>query len=212
MRKLLGILVALVLILSFSLVTAVPALAASEVWVDAINCTGSGDGSQSDPFCTITEGIAAVVSDPGSGTVHVLEGTYTENITLVDGVDVIGAGAGVSIIDGNASGRVVTADNITSGTVLDGFTITNGKAHSGGGIYLSYSSPVISDCTFSNNSPDDYGDCLAGSNDISQDPMFANPSAQDFHLMSGSPCIDAGTNDGAPAEDKDGEPHPIDGD
>ena len=159
MRKLLGILVALVLILSFSLVTAVPALAASEVWVDAINCTGSGDGSQSDPFCTITEGIAAVVSDPGSGTVHVLEGTYTENITLVDGVDVIGAGAGVSIIDGNASGRVVTADNITSGTVLDGFTITNGyiSGHGGGMVTTNSSSLTVSNCTFSGNTATSWG-------------------------------------------------------
>jgi len=65
---------------------------------------------------------------------------------------------------------------------------------------------------FWDNSPDNYGDCLAGSNDISQDPMFANPSAQDFHLISGSPCIDAGTNDGTPAEDKDGNHRSIDGD
>jgi len=144
--------------------------------------------------------------------VHVVSGTYKENITLKDKVLVLGAGADVTTIDGGGTDSVVEVSGVGSSTKVDGFTITNGKAHSGGGIYLSYSSPVISDCTFSNNSPDDYGDCLAGSNDISQDPMFANPSAQDFHLMSGSPCIDAGTNDGAPAEDKDGEPHPIDGD
>jgi len=48
--------------------------------------------------------------------------------------------------------------------------------------------------------------------DISQDPMFVNPSAQDFHLVSSSPCIDAGTNVGAPTGDIEGKPSPIDGD
>jgi len=90
---------------------------------------------------------------------------------------------------------------------------SNNATDSGGGIYwgdCSLAHPDYND--FWDNSPDDYGDCLAGSNDISQDPMFVNPSAQDFHLMPGSPCIDAGTNDDAPAKDKDGEPRPIDGD
>ena len=33
-----------------------------------------------------------------------------------------------------------------------------------------------------------------GSNNIDEDPLFADPSAQDFHLSAGSPAIDAGND------------------
>jgi hypothetical protein len=39
---------------------------------------------------------------------------------------------------------------------------------------------------------------------ISRDPLFAGPC--DFHLRPGSPCINAGTTSGAPADDYDGQP------
>ena len=90
---------------------------------------------------------------------------------------------------------------------------TAGSSYSGGGIYWGdclLADPYYND--FWDNSPDDYGTCSPGPHDISLDPMFANPSAQDFHLMPGSPCIDAGTNDGAPSGDMDGNPRTIDGD
>jgi len=88
---------------------------------------------------------------------------------------------------------------------------TAGASYYGGGLYGGGDAIDYSDVW--NNSPKNYGgSCSQGLHDISVNPMFVNPSAQDFHLMSDSPCIDAGTNDGAPAEDKDGEPRPIDGD
>jgi parallel beta-helix repeat protein len=46
---------------------------------------------------------------------------------------------------------------------------------------------------------------------ISADPMFINPSTLDFHLKSGSPAVDVGTNTGAPASDIDGDSRPLDG-
>jgi predicted outer membrane repeat protein len=56
------------------------------------------------------------------------------------------------------------------------------------------------------------------SNNIRQDPMVVNivggdPSAWDFHLQAGSPCIDKGSNTvpGLPAFDIDGEPRIMDG-
>jgi parallel beta-helix repeat protein len=86
-------------------------------------------------------------------TVQVAAGTYTENIDFKGkNISVIGAGPDLSIIDGGAAGSVVTCDSgETSTTVLDGFTITNGSASSGGGMLNASSSPTVTNCTFSGN-------------------------------------------------------------
>jgi len=56
-------------------------------------------------------------------TVQVAAGTYAENITLKNGVELIGAGAASTIIDPNG-GTVVTAIGCDPNTRLTGFTIT----------------------------------------------------------------------------------------
>jgi len=160
MRRFLSIVLALGLVLSFSLVTAVPAMAAPEVWVDddAPNDPGPNDplisdpledGSPAHPYDEIQEGIANV--DPG-GTVYVAAGTYIETILLVDGVDVLGAGADVTTIDGSGLDSVVSANGVGSGTTFDGFTVTEGRAGVGGGMYLSASSLTVTNCIFTDNS------------------------------------------------------------
>jgi hypothetical protein len=129
--------------------------APSEVWVDD-SWAGSNHGDPvgghtfgTDAFDNIQDGIDAVAGS----TVHVAAGTYYENITLKDGVEVLGAGASFTFIDGGGSGSVVTANNVGSGTKLDGFTITNGSASYGGGMYnINSSSPLVTNCTFSGNS------------------------------------------------------------
>ncbi|MBN1955906.1 MAG: BMP family ABC transporter substrate-binding protein [Anaerolineae bacterium] len=45
---------------------------------------------------------------------------------------------------------------------------------------------------------------VSGTGNISADPLFAG--AGDYHLQVGSPCIDAGTPEGAPLADLDGNP------
>ena len=44
-----------------------------------------------------------------------------------------------------------------------------------------------------NNGGEDYHHCSPGPGDISEDPLFKDPDNENFHLMSDSPCIDAGT-------------------
>lgn len=54
----------------------------------------------------------------------------------------------------------------------------------------------------------------AGTGNINSDPLFVDPANGDFHLQSGSPCIDAGNNSAPelPATDMDGQARVQDGD
>ena len=107
---------------------------------------------------------AALVA--GGGEVWVKGGTYYERIVLRNFVYLFGGFAGdetersqrdwgshMTILDGDGQGSVVTCQE--SGfnlNRLDGFTITNGSAEYGGGIYLEYSSPMLTNNTIVGNS------------------------------------------------------------
>lgn len=61
-------------------------------------------------------------------------------------------GAGNCILDGQKKTRVVSFHSGEgSRSILSGFTIRNGKAAKGGGIYCDSSSPTITDCTITAN-------------------------------------------------------------
>jgi len=163
MRRFLSILLALGLVVSFSLVTAVPALAVPEVWVN-VAWAGSSPGDivdghtfGTDAFATIQEGIDA--ADLLTGVVHVAAGTYNEHdIDMQNGVKVLGAGADVTTIDGGNSGTVVKGWGLTStNTQLDGFTIEGGNGGSGGGMHIYNGSPRVSNCVFTGNYADNGG-------------------------------------------------------
>jgi parallel beta-helix repeat protein len=167
MRRLLSILVALGLVMSFSLVTAVPAQGAP------INVPGD--------YSTIQAAITA--ANPGD-TIYVAAGTYTENITLANGVDVLGAGAYVTIINGGGSGHVVNSDAVNSTTTIDGFTITGGGTNYGGGVYNDGASPVVSNCIITGNTAANFGGGiynLNGSSPLVVNCIIAGNTATLFH-------------------------------
>jgi hypothetical protein len=78
---------------------------------------------------------------------------------------------------------------------------------------------TITDCILWDNG-DDLVNCTAtysnisdgdpGEGNISADPLFLDPGDDDYHLASGSPCIDMGTDTGL-TEDFEGDPRPVDG-
>jgi hypothetical protein len=61
----------------------------------------------------------------------------------------------------------------------------------------------------------DYAQLIWGDGNIDEDPLFVDPPAADYHLSTGSPCIDAGDPDFVPdpeETDIDGEDRVVDGD
>ena len=128
--------------------------------------TGS-DGQDGATWATAKKTVQAAITaaSVSGGEVWVAAGTYQERITLANGVFVFGGFAGTesyksdrdpaanpSIIDGLASGSVVTAQNLGLRTsCIDGFTIRNGKASYGAGIFCSHAGPIIANNTISGN-------------------------------------------------------------
>ena len=98
---------------------------------------------------------AAMDAANNGDEILVSPGTYLENIDFNGKAITLRSASGDpadTIIDGGGNGSVVTcASGETSSTVLDGFTITNGSATYGGGMYNSISSPTVTNCTFSGN-------------------------------------------------------------
>jgi parallel beta-helix repeat protein len=122
----------------------------------------------------------------------------------------------------SGSSPIITNNIITENSIEGIFcegsspTITNNIITSNElGISCDISSPAISYNDVWDNGEDkedNYHGCVAGIGDITADPLFIDPTNSDYHLQAGSPCIDAGTNEGAPSTDFDGNPRPMDGD
>ncbi len=108
-------------------------------------------------------------------TVWVAEGTYQQGIgvsfTMKEGVKIFGGFKGtetninqrnwiinVTIIKGNGNSVIYNYNNgLTYATELDGFTVSNGNAVYGGGMYNRESSPTLSNIIFSNNLGSNFG-------------------------------------------------------
>ena len=107
----------------------------------------------------------AIDASAGGDMIIVRPGTYVENIDYSGKALVVKSemGADVTTIDGNGSGNVVRFCSAEgAGTVLDGFTVTNGTgsedswgAFHGGGIMCDGSSPAIIDNTIVGNKAED---------------------------------------------------------
>jgi uncharacterized repeat protein (TIGR01451 family) len=126
-------------------VIAVLILALSMVLLPVHMSAAGADINVPADYATIQEAINhAVYGD----RVHVVAGTYNEKITLANGVQLLGAGAEMTIINGS-SGPLVSTTGVDATTVLDGFTISN--ALTNGGMSNNNSSVTITNCTFYKN-------------------------------------------------------------
>ena len=117
-------------------------------------------------------------------------------------------------------GGGIRCDVDSSPTITNNTITGNSAERDGGGIYCYDSSPTVLNTILWNDSPDEiylssssititYSDIQGGwggEGNIDADPLFVDPENGDYHLQADSPCIDAGTPDGAPPDDLEGNP------
>ncbi len=158
-----------------------------------------------DPGCTIINvpedqpSIQAGIDAAEDGNlILVAPGTYVENIDFFGKSITLQseAGADLTIIDGDQAGSVVAlTSGETEDTVIDGFTIQNGKRSDGGGIYCSNSSPTITNCTITSNIAYDEGGGIYSSGSFSW-PKITNCTISENTCIGGGliqpPCGDGG--------------------
>jgi hypothetical protein len=110
-----------------------PTVVASSTWyVDGVNGSDSNNCLSSETACkTIGHAISLAAS---GDSIMVAASTYAENLTISFSLNVIGAGAGTTIVHSNG-GSVVTVSVATANVTLSNLTITGGFANNGGGIF-----------------------------------------------------------------------------
>jgi len=179
--------------------------AAQLIYVDGAQGTDSATcGANPGPAACQTIGYALANRVAAGGTVSVAAGTYRETITLKPGVKVQGAGAETTIIDGNGTGPVVTADGAAIGdtVVLSGFTVTGGQAASGAGITIrNGAAPLIENNTIRNNTAD-FGGAMhidASAPTVRDNTIrdnTATSNAGGIYVWQGAPAISGNTIEG----------------
>lgn len=99
------------------------------IYVDVNNTEGPWDGTQEHPYQHIQDGVDAAIEDK---TVHVVKGTYKENVIIDKRIKLKGENK-ESIIDGDEVGNVViiNVDNV----LVSNFKIQNSGYNQSGGKY-----------------------------------------------------------------------------
>jgi hypothetical protein len=138
------------------------------IYVD-VDCPGTGNGSEAEPYCSIQTAIDKAVD---TDEIVVAPGTYLETIDFLGKAIWLHSsdGAEVTTVDAQQAGTVVTGFSGTRpATVLEGFTITGGNhgirilwsptitncsfiGNAGAGMFISGGNPTVTGCTFQDNS------------------------------------------------------------
>jgi len=185
--------------------------------------------------CSITENTDISSKEIGGAGIY-NSGTGIMNLsycTVNNNGSGGGYGGGIANHDGTmtltncivAQNKAAEGGGIFSGggtLTLTNCTVTGNIARDQIGSIEGRGDVSITNCIFCDNSQDghlsydfdvtysdiaDYSHELhPGVGNINEDPMFVDPDNGDYHLQVGSPCIDAGTSDGAPVDDLEGNP------
>jgi len=156
--------VAIVLICSFItpalfVLPGVSADSGNTLYVDSTNCPNTGDGTTSDPFCSINDAVAASAS---GDTIEIANGTYalTSSIEIYHPLTMIGAQDGTSALQrtsGDSSESVIDLRGVnnkilifSSDVSVSGFDL-HGDEYTRCGIYIAGGSNDLSNIEISDN-------------------------------------------------------------
>ena len=110
---------------------------------------------------------AAINASQNGDTILIAAGTYYETGINPNGKAITisgetnGKGLPAVTIDGQASGSIVVcAYAETEATVFENLIITNGNAPTGGGMYIEFSNPTLTNCTFISNNSSSQGGAI----------------------------------------------------
>jgi hypothetical protein len=166
-----------------------------EIWVARGVYTPTKRTNPADPRSAtfqLKEGIALYGGFAGTETVRT-QRNWTTNVTVLSGdldnndtKDANGVVITTTHIHGANAYHVVTATNVTSNTVLDGFTISAGFTDNfGGGMDVVNASPVIRHCAFRGNQGQWGGGMSASDSSLSlTDVIFSGNQADSGGGMS----------------------------
>jgi len=219
--------------------------------VDKSTGSDSNSGrSRSEAFATIQQAVDSALD---GDTVMVWPGTYREDVDLKGRAITLQSADEAAVITASDAFAFTFSSGEGSNCVVRNFIITGCNKTDGGAIFLSDSSPILTNLTITdnrhgisaynganpdivncilwNNTDGDLYHCRAryscvqqadavipGSENISTDPLFADPGSGDYHLMSRyaryspsddtwpadsvtSPCIDAGDSEMNPGRE-----------
>lgn len=142
------------------------------------------------------DGAGGALSNNGSGSTNGSPSTSpvkAVNCTFADNIGTLGGGI-AQWTDGTATATLELQNCILANNLLTNYEIEDGTP-----TVVSLGGNLCSDATLTF--------VLTGLNDLlNLDPLFVDPTSFDYHLQSGSPCIDKGVATDAPATDLDGNP------
>lgn len=117
-RKILAIIFFLLLLGTFNLASA------SMIYVDDDNIIGPWDGTESQPYQKIQDGVNAANS---GDTIYVKNGLYVEDVIVNETVEIIGENKESTIIEGDSSVFELNADSVS----ISNFTIGDSRVSRG---------------------------------------------------------------------------------
>lgn len=93
--------------------------------------------------------IQSALNDSGCEGIEIGVGVFYERLVIDRSVEIIGAGASETVVDGFAGGSVITIESATA--TLRRMGITNGSGQQGGGIYAQDANLSVAECRIYSN-------------------------------------------------------------